>query len=221
MEWALLGVAIVFLFVAYIIVQGTRAAMAWRRAAAAGDVDVIRRILDEAIEGWRSMRMPKTVPADVWRGIQSAEIVEVGPDWVQLSCQAQSDYRMIEGQWVEAANPLQEGMAITARTLDMVLYDIPNLKAQRVQVDVYTSFRETNGAARFQCILSTSATREAARRVDWDEWSAAEIVDALGGRYRLTDSGQPEPVRPIKKRTPKKSATAGAAKNGAKAAIRP
>ena len=37
MEWAVLGLFIMFVIVTYIVVQGTRAALAWRKAAAEGD----------------------------------------------------------------------------------------------------------------------------------------------------------------------------------------
>jgi hypothetical protein len=193
MEWAVLGLGILFLLITYIVVQGTRAATEWRKAAAAGDVKVIRDILEDSLNGWRSMKKPKEVPVEVWRGIQSMQVVEVAPDLVRLSCQAEGEYKMTNGRWVERANPLQEGMAITARALDMLLYELPHFKPDGVQVDVYTSFRQASGA-HTACILSTVATREAAREVDWEEWTPWEIVDALSGRYRMDDFGQPLPI---------------------------
>ncbi len=161
MEWALLALTVVFLIMAYVVIQGTRAAIAWRKAAAAGDVDVIRRIVEDAIAAWRSMRRPKEVAPDVWRGIHSMEVVEVGSDSARVSCQAESEYRLLDGRWVEVANPLQQGIAITARAADMLLYELPNVSLQRVQIDVYTTFREADGTAGRRCILSTPATREA------------------------------------------------------------
>ena len=200
MGWALLGVTVFFLIIAYIVIQGTRAAMAWRKAAAAGDVETIRRIVEDAIGAWRSSRRPKEVPPNVWRGIQGMEAVDIGPDFARVSCQAEGEYRMLDGRWVEISNPLQEGMAITAKAADVLLYELPHVSLDRVQVDVYTTFRET-GAGRRECILSTTAGREVARRLDWENWTAADIVEAFGGRYRIGPSGQPlpietEPVRP-------------------------
>ncbi len=212
MQWAVLGIGIVFLLLAYIVIQGTRAAMAWRKAAAAGDVEVIRRILEDAISAWGSMRRPKDVAPDVWRGIQSMEVVDVGPNSVRVSCQAESEYRLLDGRWIEMANPLQEGIAITARAADMLLYELPHFKPQRVQIDTYTTFREPDGASRRQCILSTPASRDAARGVDWESWTAAEIVEALGGRYRLAGSGLPLPIDPEQPRAPRRRA-----RNGSKA----
>lgn len=195
MQWALLALLILFLLVAYVIIQGTRAALAWRKAAAAGDVKVIRDILEDSINSWRSTKRPKTIAPDVWRGIQSMQAVDVGPDYVRVSAQAEGEYRLAEGgRWVEVRNALQEGMAITAKAADMLLYELPHFRPNRIQIDVYTTFREADGAAYRACILSVSGSRERARQVDWDEWTAEEIVDALGARYRLGEGGQPLPV---------------------------
>ena len=216
MEWAVAGIGVFFLFLAYIVVQGTRAATAWRKAAAAGDVDVIRRIIEDAIGAWRSMKRPTEVPSEVWRGIQSMEVVEVAADSACVSCQAESEYRLLNGHWVEMANPLQQGMAITARAADMLLYELPHLRLERVQIDIYTTFRQADGTGDRRCVLSTPATREAARQLDWENWTAADIVEALGGRFRLGDSGQPLPIDPQRP-----SATARRRGNGRKARVTP
>ncbi len=55
MEWGILAISIIFIVVAYIILQGTRATLAWRKAATGGDVEVIRQMLEETIAYWRSM----------------------------------------------------------------------------------------------------------------------------------------------------------------------
>ncbi|MBI2913042.1 MAG: hypothetical protein HYY03_03900 [Chloroflexi bacterium] len=216
MEWAVAGIGVFFLFLAYIVVQGTRAATAWRKAAAAGDVDVIRRIIEEGIAAWRSMKRPQEVASEVWRGVQSMEVVAVAAGSARVSCQAESEYRLLNGRWVEMANPLQQGMAITARAADMLLYELPHLRLERVQIDIYTTFREADGPAGRRCILSTQATREAARQLDWENWTATEIVEALGGRYRISGSGQPLPIDP---RRP--SLTRRAPRNGRKARVTP
>ncbi len=197
MVWGVVIVVIALVFVGYVVVQGTRAARAWRKAAGDGDVGVIKQILDDAINSWSSMRRPKEVPSGVWRGIQSMNLVEVGPDSVHVSCQAESEYRLQDGRWVETSNPLQEGMAITARGVDMIFYELPYFRPESVQIDVYTTYRGPDGSADRQCVLSTPATRELVQQVDWDEWSAAEIVEALGGHYQLGESDRPLPVAPV------------------------
>lgn len=191
LQWALLIIFVLFLVLAYIIVQGTRAAMAWRRAAAGGDTKVIRDIVEDCLEGWRSQKRPKPVAAEVWRGVQSLQLVHVEADFVRVSATAESDYKLVDGQWLEMRNPLQEGIAISAHAAEMLFYELPHYRPERLQIDVYTTFRDESGATRRECVLSTETTREGAREVDWDDWTADEIIESLGGRYRLSDSGRP------------------------------
>jgi len=197
MEWALLGLGIVFLFISWVIVQGTRAQLAYRRAIAAGDLDVIRQVVQEAIDQWRAMKRPKEVAPTVWRGIQGMELVSLDTDHIRVRLLAEGEFRLVDGQWQEVRSPLEEGMAITAKALEMLLYDIPNVRLPWAQVDVYTPYRDQEGRPRLHCILSTAAHREAARRVDWDAWSPRQIVDYFGGRYRLGEEGRPLPVEPL------------------------
>ena len=191
MQWALLVMVIMFLIVAYVVMQGTRVAMAWRKAAEDGDVKVIAEIVDDSLTEWRSKKKPKEIAVDVWRGMQSTQLVEVAADFVRVSCQAESEYRREGKNWVESANPLQTGMAITARVAEMVFYDLPHFRPQRIQIDVYTTFRDGNGASSRACIMSTEADRSEALVVDWDEWTGEEIADSLGARYRMGERGQP------------------------------
>lgn len=194
LQWALLGLAVLFVIVAYIIIQGTRAAMAWRKAAADGDLKVIADIVEDSLNAWRSMKKPKEIPVDVWRGVQSAQLVEVEADFVRVSCQAESEYKMADGRWIETSNPLQSGLAITAKMAEMLFYELPHFRPDRIQVDVYTSFRVQDGLPQRVCIISTEAGRNHARSVDWDDWSGEEIADSLGARYRMGERGQPLPI---------------------------
>lgn len=190
-QWALIVIFLLFLVLAYIIVQGTRAALAWREAAASGDTKVIRDIVEDSLEGWRSQKRPKPVAAEVWRGVQSLQLVHVEADFVRVSATAESDYKLVDGQWLEMRNSLQEGISITAQCAEMLFYEMPNYRPDRLQIDVYTAFRDESGASRRDCILSTETARDVARTVDWDEWTPDEIVEELGGRYRLSEVGRP------------------------------
>ena len=197
MPWAILGLFILFLFVSYIIVQGTRSALAWRTAANEGDVKVIRDILEDAIKAWSAQKRPKEVRVEVWRGIQGMQAIDVAAGYLHVSTNAASEYRQDAGRWVEVSNPLQEGTEITARAIDMLLYELPHYRPEAVHVDVYTQYRDEAGVTHHNCILSTIATREQARNVDWDEWTASEIVKEFGGVSRLSDTGRPLPVDPL------------------------
>jgi hypothetical protein len=195
-EWGILVASVIFIVVGYIVLQGTRASLAWRKAAASGDVDVIRRMLEEEIESWRSMKRPKDVAPDVWRGVQSVELIDVTGDSASVSCQVESEYGRLDGGWVEVTSPLEAGMAATVRLADMLLYEVPNLRLTSARIDVHNTFRDAEGVANRACILTTNARREVAREVDWEGWTPAEIVDAFGGRYRLGERGVALPIDP-------------------------
>ena len=197
LQWALLGIFIAVSFLAYIIIQGTRAALAWRDAAKAGDTKVIRDIVEDAMKLWTSQKRPKEVSAEVWRGIQSMQLAGVGPDYVRVSCVAQSEHRMVDGRWVEIRNPLQEGVAIAAKAADMLFWELPHYRPENIQIDVYTDYRDDEGRARRECIISMQATREEAKHLDWEEWTADQITDALGAVYTLNESGRPMPIAPL------------------------
>ena len=197
MPYAVLGLFIMFLIVTYIVVQGTRAALAWRQAAAEGDVEVIRTIVSDAISVWNSQKRPKPVAPEVWRGIQSMQLLDVHPAYVRVSCLAESEYKMQDGRWIEIRNPLQEGFAITVKAADMLFYELPHYQPDSIQVDVYTAYRSEGGATRRECVLSTAATREQAKQLDWEEWPPEEIVAALDAHYRLSENGRPLPIEPL------------------------
>ncbi|HXG41374.1 MAG TPA: hypothetical protein VNL95_01470 [Dehalococcoidia bacterium] len=209
MEWAVLGLFIVFLFIAYVIVQGTRGQLAYRKAIAQGDVDVIREVVDQTLEQWRSMKRPKEVPPNVWRGIQGMELVSLDAAHIRVGVSAEGEFRLVNGRWQEVSSPLDEAMAITAKALEMLLYDIPNVRLPWATVDVYTTFRGADGRPERRCILTTTASRQAARNVDWDNWPPAQIVSYLEGRYRLDEHGRPLPIQP--EGGPQGNAEAGAA----------
>ncbi len=194
MEWAVLGLTVVFLFFSWVIVQGTRAQLAYRKAIAAGDMDVIREVVEQTLEQWRSMKRPKEVPPNVWRGVQSMELVSLDPSHIRVSVSAEGQYRMVDGRWQEVSSALDEAMAITAKALEMLFYDIPNVRMPWARVDAYTTFRTADGRAERRCILTTTASRQAARNVDWDSWTPAQVVSYLEGRYRLDERGQPLPL---------------------------
>ncbi len=195
MQWALIGIGVVALLVAYAVWQGMRAALKYRDLAAAGDMPTIRLIIDEALAEWRSARPPKGLPPAVWLGVQAMEVVDLGPGCLRVSCNAEGEYKMAEGRWLETKSPLQEAMAIAAKATEMLFYELPHLKLDRVMVDVYTTYRDADAAgARRERILVCSGRRQDARQVDWDEWTPQQIADRLGARYRVGEQGQALPL---------------------------
>ncbi|HXK34188.1 MAG TPA: hypothetical protein VNM91_09270, partial [Dehalococcoidia bacterium] len=95
----------------------------------------------------------------------------------------------------QVSSALDEGMKVTAKLADMVLYDIPNVRLPYVQVDIYSTYRDEGGASQ-RCVLSTYAKREVADVLPWDELDAEQVVRTFDGRYRLDDHGNPLPIDP-------------------------
>jgi hypothetical protein len=196
-NWGLvfaIGVIFVILaFVSYIVLQGTRTQLAWRERAEQGDVDVIRTLVTDEIERWKTMRMPKGTDTSAWHGVQSAQLLDVTPDSVRVAATAEGDYALVSGERREVTTALQQGLGVTAKLADLLLYDVPNVRLPSIQIDIYSTFRDDQGAAQ-RCIISTVCDRAIATDLDWDETPAEEIVRAFGGRYLLDDRGNAMPI---------------------------
>ncbi len=196
MGWALVLIAIVAVIVAYVVIQETRAREHWRGLVRRGDVDTVRTLVVQQITDWREERPPAGMPASVWHGVESAELVEVSADAVRVSTAVEGQFAVVDGERREVSTALEQAMAVTAALAERLLYDIPDVRLDRVQVDIYTTFRPEQGPGEQRCILSTVADREAAGGVDWDEDPPEAIVRRFGGRYALDAQGQPLPVEP-------------------------
>ena len=184
-----------FLVVGWVIVQGTRAQLEWRKLVDRGDVDAIKTLVGDEIDHWKTKRMPKGTDPTVWHGVQGAELLAADPEGVRLSVTADARFAMVEGVRREVSSALHEGMRVTAKLADMVMYDVPNAKLGHVQIDVYTAYRDDNGSGQ-RCILSTICRREVADVLAWDEIDAEEAVRTFGGRFLLDDRGNPLAIDP-------------------------
>ena len=186
MEWGILFIVLILLFVSYVIVQETRAQLHWRGLVEGGDVDAIRQLVENEIETWHSARVPKGTPALLWHGIQTVELIDVTATGARLSCTADGEYALVDGKRIESSSPLTEAMKITQKLAEMLLYDIPNVKLDHVQIDVYTSFRDESGLAQPRCILSTLVQRSVVEHIDWEQTLPAEFVDLTEARFGET-----------------------------------
>ncbi|HEX5368460.1 MAG TPA: hypothetical protein VFY10_03505 [Dehalococcoidia bacterium] len=195
MEWGILFVLVLLLFTGYVIVQETRAQLHWRSLVEGGDVDAIRQLVEGEIDGWHRQRVPGGTPALIWHGIQTAELLDVNSKAVHVSCNADGEFALVEGKRVETSSPLNEGMKITKKLAEMLLYDVPNVKLDQAQIDVYTSFRNQGGEAETQCILSTTIVRRTVEHIDWEETEPTDFVTLNQGRF---GNGRGlEPIDPI------------------------
>jgi hypothetical protein len=196
-EWGIGIILVILLFVSYVIVQETRAQMHWRGLVEQGDVEAIRQLVEAEVENWHTSRVPRGVPALLWHGVQTAELTDVSARALRLNCSAEGEYALVEGRRVETSTPLAEGMKITMKLAEMALYDIPNVKLDRVQIDVYTSFRDASGHAETSCILSTSVERSVVEHIDWEEMTAPDFVTLTGGLFYANSSDTIQPVEPL------------------------
>lgn len=196
MQWAILGILLFGLLLTYIIFQETRAHRYWRSLVAKGDLDAIRMLLDQELARWRTMRVPKDIPASLWHGIQTVELVAVGADTAHVSCMAEGEYRFSGGRPQEVAAPLDAAMRVAAKLAEMILYDVPNLRPAVVRVDVYSTFHDPLGTPAQRCILSTVADRAEADDLDWEALRPHEVIDRFDSRYHLNERGVAEPIDP-------------------------
>jgi hypothetical protein len=197
MEYGILVVLLILLFVAFVIVQETFAQLHWRGLVAEGNVEAIRELVDTEAERWRTSRVPKGTPALLWHGVQTVELLEVTDRGARLSCNAEGEFALTNGRRIETSSPLAEGMKITKRLAEMALYDVPNVKLDHVQIDVYTSYRDEAGHAEPRCILSTLVRRRMVETVDWEEISAVDFVSLNDGHFETGPEGAVHPIEPL------------------------
>lgn len=196
MQWAVLGLVLFGLILTYIIFQETRAHTYWRGLVHKGDVTAIRALLEQEIERWRTMRVPRGTPPTLWHGVQTVDLIAVGPDAAHLACTAEGEYRIVGGQSQEVTSPIDGAMRVAAKVCELVMFDIPNLRLSVVRVDVYSTFRSAAGAPEQRCILSTIADRAEADDIEWDVLRPVEIIHRFESRYHLNDERIAEPIDP-------------------------
>ena len=189
MEVGIAVVVLLLLFTGYVILQETRSQLHWRDLVAQGDVEAIRQLIESEVEGWHTQRVPKGTPALLWHGVQTVELLDVDATSARVSCNAEGEYSLVGGQRVETSSPLEEGMKITKKVAEMMLYDVPNVKLDQAQIDVYTFFRSEGGTAEPRCILSTRVNRHSVEMVDWEEIEASDFAELTGARFAPGGNG--------------------------------
>lgn len=184
----------IFLFVGWAVSSEMFQHRAWRRRVESGDVDIVGALILEALATWQRARPPKGTPANLWAGIQGAQLVAVEADGATLSCSAEGEFRTEDGQRVQVSSALDEAISLAARVCDMMLYDVPNLRLHSVRVDVYSTFSGPEGAPIQKPILTTTAERSIADSLTWDALTPSELLGRFETSYERSANGQPLPI---------------------------
>ena len=115
----------------------------------------------------------------------------------RVSSSADGESALVDGRRVETSSPLAEGMKITMKLAEMLLYDVPNVKLDHAQIDVYTSFRDHSGRPEALCILSTRVDRRSVEHIDWEETAAPDFIELTAGRFADASDGVLRSIEPL------------------------
>lgn len=167
---------------------------AWRRRVQEGDTDIVAALVEEALASWRRGRPPRGTPSSIWAGVQAAQLIAVEQDGVTLSTSAEGEFRTEGGTRVQVSSALEEATALASRLVDMIMYDVPNLRLGYVRVDVYSTFTGANGAPEQLPILTVTADRATADDMTWEALTPEEILGRFEAIYTRGPGGQPAPI---------------------------
>jgi hypothetical protein len=189
----LVVVLAIFVFVGWAVSAEMFQQRAWRRRALEGDPDIIGALLNDSLERWRRARPPKDMAANQWASVQQAEVVAVTGDGATLSTSLVLEYRTADGRRTPTSPPLDEAVAVAARLLDMVLFDVPNLRLGKVRVDIFADLPADGGVSQ-QPVLSSTADRATADAIFAEELTASEVLRRFDTLYHPVDGFE---IRPI------------------------
>ncbi len=202
----------IFLFVGWAVSTEMFQHRAWRRRVESGDVDIVAALVEEALAAWRRARAPKGISPNLWSSVQGAQLISVESDSATLSTSAEAEFRSEAGQRVQTTSALDAAIAAAAKLVDMMMYDVPNLRLGRVRVDVYSTFSSPDGAPVQQPILTTTADRSVAEELAWEAMTPAEVLGRFETTYQRSESGQPVAIvlAPLEGSLPRPAAEAAA-----------
>lgn len=166
----------------------------WRKRVESGDTDIVGALIEEALATWRRGRPPRGVPAALWAGVQGAQLIAVETRGATLSASAEGEFRTEGGVRTQVSSALDEAIALAAKLLDLIMYDVPNLRLGYTRVDVYSTFTGADGAPAQQPILTVTAERPEADDMTWEDLTPEEILGRFGATYERAANGQAIPI---------------------------
>ncbi|MBE0610165.1 MAG: hypothetical protein IH609_12360, partial [Dehalococcoidia bacterium] len=184
----------------------------WRKRVESGDVDIVAALIEEALATWRKGRPPRGTPANLWAGVQEAQLIAVEQHGATVSSSAEAEFRTEGGQRVQVASALDSGIALASKLLDMILYDVPNLRLGYVRVDIYSTFAGADGTPEQRLIITVTADRSTADSLDWEALTPEEVLGRFGATYERAAAGQPVPIElpPLEGQPPRPTEEAAA-----------
>jgi hypothetical protein len=87
------------------------------------------------------------------------------------------DVRVVNNQRQELSSPLEVARRVAVRMVERLLYEIPHVRFDEVQVDVYNSYVNTAGEAIAECILVVRCDRQSAAVAPWDTATDEGILE--------------------------------------------
>lgn len=188
MEWGVLIVVVLGLLLGFLVLQASLAARHWRRVIGEGDVDALREALDEALDAWRGAKAPKDTPIADWQGLQSAVLIAADRDRCRISVFAGADVRVVDNRHEQVGTPMDVARRVAVLMAERLLYDIPHVRFDEVQIDVHAPPRDRDGSQEAECLLSTRVPRAEAAVTDWDGSPAPAILDHWNTRESTPDA---------------------------------
>src|SRR3990172_720180 len=184
----------------------------WRKRVESGDVDIVAALIEEALATWRKGRPPRGTPSSLWAGVQEAQLIAVEQHGATVSSSAEAEFRTEGGQRVQVASALDSGIALASKLLDMILYDVPNLRLGYVRADIYSTFAGADGTPEQRPIITVTADRATADSLDWEALTAEEVLGRFGATYERAAAGQPVPIElpPLEGQPPRPTEEAAA-----------
>lgn len=166
----------------------------WRRRVRQGDTSMLAALMREGLGGWRRMRAPKGMPPGIWAAIQNAELVSVTEDSATVSTSAEPEFRTEDGQRRQVRSALDDAMAVAARLVEMLLYDVPSVRLYEARVDVFSTFATPDGMPEQRPILSVTADRPTADELEWERYTPPEIIARFASTFDRGPQGEGRPI---------------------------
>jgi hypothetical protein len=192
-EWGILLIVLLGVLLGFLVLQATFASRHWDRVIAEGNRGALAEAIDDALDGWRDARPPKGTPPADSQALQSVTLVGADNRRCRVSLLAGADVRVADNKRREAGTPVDVGRRAAVTMAERLLYEIPHVRFDEVQVDVYGPAENGggSGAGTQHCLLTTRVTRDAAYNSEWDEAEPHEILASW--RTRQADDGSIDP----------------------------